>query len=53
MADKRSRMSACRGLVLIGIMAAPLLVAGCGHFSETLQSRQTFEEANLLFRLGS
>lgn len=53
MAEKRSRMSACRRLVLIGIMAALLLVAGCGHFSETLQSRQTFEEANLLFRQGS
>lgn len=49
MADKRSSMGR-RSLALIGIMAVPLLMAGCGHFSETLQSRQTFEEANLLFR---
>ncbi len=53
MADNRSRMGVCRRLVRIGIMAVPLLMAGCGHFSETLQSRQTFEEANLLFRQGS
>lgn len=52
MADKRNRMGR-RSLVLIGIMAVPLLMAGCGHFSETIQSRQTFEEAHLLFKQGS
>lgn len=51
MADKRNRMGR-RSLVLIGIMAVPLLMAGCGHFSETIQSRQNFEEAHLLFKQG-
>lgn len=52
MADNRSRVGACRRLVLAGIMAISFLAAGCGHFSENHQSRQTLEEAHSLFQQG-
>jgi len=37
---------AYRNLFLVCIMLAPLLLSGCGHFSEGIHARPIFQEAN-------
>ncbi len=37
----------------IGLMVAPMLLSGCGHFNDGRQAKTTFAEANDLYHQGS
>jgi len=49
---KRSRMSRHLYLFFVCLMASPILMCGCGHFSEDSKAKSTFKEANDLFSQG-
>ncbi|BDV42153.1 transpeptidase [Geotalea uraniireducens] len=53
MADRWNGWGGRRAPLAIGIVAALLLLAGCGHFNETRQAKPTFAEADRLFNQGS
>lgn len=53
MADRWHGRGGCRAPLVIGIIAALLLLAGCGHFNEARQAKPTFAEADRLFTQGS
>jgi len=53
MAKKPSRLGRRLCLFFICIVMTPILISGCGHFSEGFQVKSTFVEANDLFHQGS
>lgn len=53
MAKKQSRIGAHLTLFFLCIITMPLLICGCSHFHEGLQTKSIFKEANDLFNQGS
>ncbi|MEW6186902.1 MAG: L,D-transpeptidase family protein [Thermodesulfobacteriota bacterium] len=50
---KQSRTNLAIILLLTFLLAALILMSGCGHFNEASQARPVFQEANTLFNQGN